>query len=259
MNINIKELFPVIHIDLQSQKAILNELARKIFKDKKEITDIISKINLKKKVEFSYVGHKLYVVNIISGVTNLYLLFSEIKDNKIAVNTFQTDNGTDIELYQKDVLKEFLEKFIALKKRYGGFNLKFLYLKMDFTLDLSDELKREYLHKILKYMLGITRSSDVVGQINENTFGIILTNATSEGANTVSDKILKYIVELNNEEERRLIEVYGALAHEVFIFKHTEFEEFVKRLDENSEFITFGMKLTELINLMNTSKRIIRN
>jgi len=247
MNINIKELFPIIHIDIGSNKAILNDKAKDLFNDKREIEEIIKKIDLDKKVDFCYVGNKVYVVNIISGIKNIYLLFSEVEGDKIAMNTFHTDKGMRIELYQKDVLREFLEKFLALKRRYGGFNIKFLYLKMDFTLNLSADLKREYLHKILRYMLGVTRSSDVVGQITENSFGIILTNATSEGANVVANKILKFIAELNTEHEKRLIEVYGSLAHEVFILKNTDFNEFVLKLEENSEFITVGIKLKELL------------
>ena len=247
MNINLKELFPIIHIDIESQKAVLNPLAKKLFKDVKEIEEIIKKINLKKKVDFCYISNRLYVVNIVGGIKNLYLLFSEVEDNKIAVNTFHTDKGLAIELYQKDVLKEFLEKFLALKRRYGGFNIKFLYLNVNFTLNLSNDLKRKYLHKILKYMLGVTRSSDVVGQVSENAFGIILTNVTSDGANVVSDKILKFIAELNTAHDRRLIEVYATLSHEMFIFKNADFDELIDNLKSHSEFITVGIKLKEVL------------
>jgi len=245
MKIKLQELFPIIHIDLTLSKAVLNEKAKAIF-DKDEIESIIKKIDLEKKVDFCYIGNKLYVVNIIKGLKNLYLLFSEIEDTSIAFNTLKSEGNIGVDLYQKEVLKEFLEKFLALKRRYGGFSIKFLYLRIDFTLNISSKLKREFLHNISKYMVAVTRSSDVVGRISENKFGIILTNSNSDGANVVASKIIKHIVELNNENDKRLIEVYAALAHEIFILKNTNFNEFVNLLDEKSEFITLGIKLKEV-------------
>ena len=246
MKIKLQELFPIIHIDLTFNKAVLNEKAKAIF-DKDEIESIIKKIDLEKKVDFCYIGNKLYVVNIIKGLKNLYLLFSEVEDTSIAFNTLKSEGNIGVDLYQKEVLKEFLEKFLALKRRYGGFNIKFLYLRIDFTLNLSVKIKRQFLHNIAKYMVAVTRSSDVVGQIAENKFGIILTNATSEGANVVASKIIEYIAGLNADTERRIMEVYGCLAHEVFILKHPDFNELVELLDENSEFITVGIKLKEVL------------
>ena len=246
MKIKLQELFPIIHIDLTFNKAVLNEKAKAIF-DKDEIESIIKKIDLDKKVDFIYIGNRLYVVNIIKGLKNLYLLFSEVEDTSIAFNTLKSEGNIGVDLYQKEVLKEFLEKFLALKRRYGGFNIKFLYLRIDFTLNLSVKIKRQFLHNIAKYMVAVTRSSDVVGQISENKFGIILTNATSEGANVVASKIIEYIAGLNADTERRIMEVYACLAHEVFILKHPEFNELVDLLDENSEFITVGIKLKEML------------
>jgi len=245
---NIKEHFAIINIKVKTKKAVLNELAKKIFRDIKEIEEIMKKIDLNKKVDFTYVLDKLYVVNILKEENDIYLLFSEVENNSIVFNNFHTDKeGVDISLYQKEVLREFLEKFLALKRRYGGFKIKFLYLKIDFTLDLSLSLKRRILHKILKYTVAVTRSSDVVGQITENSFGIILTNATSDGANIVVNKILKFVSEINSESDKKLIEVHGALAHEIFILKNTDFNDFITKLEKNSKFITEGMKLKELV------------
>jgi len=242
---NIKKLFPIIHINIETNKAVLNDLAKELFENVNEIEEMIKNIDLNKKTDFAYISNQLYLVNILKGIKTINLIFSQIEDSSLV--SIHTDQGVNIDIYKKDVLREFLEKFLALKRRYGGFNVKFLYLKVDFTLNLSLRLKREYLHKILKYTIAVTRSSDVVGQITENSFGIILTNSTSNGANVVSNKILKFVSELNTENKKRVIEVYGTLAHELFILKNTNFEEFIKELDEHSEFITLGIKLKELI------------
>lgn len=243
----IKDLFAVVHINLLTNKAILNDKAEKIFKDKKKISDIVKQIDFNKKIDFCYIDEKLYVINIIKGGNDIYLLFSEVEDDSIVLNKLQTERGIDIEVYQRDAIREFLEKFLALKKRYGGFNIKFLYLKIDFTRKLALDIKHNILHQILKYTISVTRSSDVVGQISENSFGIILTNSTKDGVNVVVNKVLKYISELNLQSSQKVVEVYAALAHEMYILKHTNFDELVSLLDENVEFINVGMKLKELI------------
>jgi len=244
---NIQELFPVIHINLMTNKATINSKADKIFKNKKEIEDILKQIDFDKKIDFCYIDEYLYVITIIRIKDDVYLLFSIIEDDSIILNKLKTNKGNNIEIYQKDAIKEFLEKFLALKKRYGGFSIKFLYLKIEFTRKLDLNLKHNILHEILDYSISVTRNSDVVGQISESSFGIILTNASIEGVNVVVDKILKYISELNLKSSQRVVEVYAALAHEIFILKHTNFDELVSLLDENTEFINVGIKIKELI------------
>jgi len=244
---DLKELFAIIQINISTNKAILNEKAKKIFTTKEEIEKVIKCMDLNKKVEFSYVGKDLYVINILKDKNNIYLLFSKVENDSIIFNTLKSENSIGVDLYQKEILREFLEKFLALKRRYGGFSIKFLYLRIEFVLDLSTEIKRGLLHQITKYMMAVTRSSDVVGQISENEFGIILTNARSEGANILVSKIVKFISEINNQNEKRIIEAHAALMHEILILKNTDFNGFIDKLRQNASFITVGMKLKELI------------
>jgi len=244
MKINLPELFPIIHINLADNRASLNDLARELFKDK-NIQEVVQKINVNKKIDFLYLDTTLYTILIFKGVKNLYLLFVEVEDSGMI--SLKTDKNVDVEIYKREMLNEFLEKFLALKRRYGGFTIKFLYFKIEFSLNISNKLKEKYIREILKYTLAVTRSSDVVGQISEMSFGVILTNANLDGANVVAKKILKFIAELNKEFEKRLIETYAILAHEVFILKNRDFNELVKSLDENSEFITIGINLKEIV------------
>jgi len=246
---NIKELFPIIDINLETKKAVLNKKAREEFElSLDELQMKLKNLDFNKKIEFIYIEEYLYIINIIKEAkNNIILCFSKVEDKNLPFSTFRTEKGFNIDIYSKEMVKEFLEKFLSIKKRYGTFSIKFLYFKLDFTKTISPKLKREFLNKILKYTIAITRSSDVVGQITEHSFGVILTNASNEGANVVADKIIKYISELNVENEHRLIEVYGALAHELFILKNLDFDKLIEELDNRSKFITMGYKLQDIV------------
>jgi PleD family two-component response regulator len=110
---------------------------------------------------------------------------------------------------------------------------------------VKKDIQKEIIENILKYTIAVTRSSDVVGQLNESAFGIILTNATIEGANVVAEKITKYISEINFNNETRMVDVSAILAHEMFILKNSNFDDMLKTLDEESSFISVGIKLKE--------------
>ena len=238
---NIERLFPIIELNLETKKATLNEKAKESFKDSiDDIYDFLKRINLKKESEFVYIKNNLYFVNIVKGIKYIYLFFFKIDDKSTLLNILKSSEGKDIKVYPKEILKEFLYKFIALKKRYGGFNLKFLYLKINFTQDLKLKIKEDIIYKIIKNSLKVIRTSDIVGQINENSFGIILTNSSLEGTNIVTEKIIKFINEINVENQKRLVEVYASVAAEILIMKKTDFDEFIKELDENSRFTTSG-------------------
>jgi GGDEF domain-containing protein len=224
----------------------LNEKAQEEFLGK-DINNILSNINFNKKIEFVYVCQDLYAVNILNSDYTL-LIFTKITDAQNLLKTTRNDEkNNEIEMYSKDILKEFLDKFMALKKRYGGFNIKLLYLKIDFTMNFKKEIEQQALNSILKYTVGITRSSDVVGQINQKSFALILTNPSTEGANIIADKINKYIVEINLKNGQRVIEVYGATINELFLLKHSDFNEVIKVAEDKSRFITHGSKLVEVI------------
>jgi len=245
---NIRELFPVIDINLETKKAVLNQKAREEFEfSLDELQSKLKNVDFNKKIDFIYIGQYFYAINIVKKDTNIFLCFSKVEDKDIPFSTFRTNKGFSIDVYHKEMLKEFLEKFLSLKKRYGTFNIKFLYFKIEFTKDIASRLKRDFLNKILKYTIAITRSSDVVGQITEYSFGIILTNASNDGANVVANKIIKYIAELNGENEHRLIEVFGALAHELFILKNSDFDKLIEELDKRAQFITIGYRLKEIV------------
>ena len=245
---NIREIFPVIDVNMETKKAVLNQKAKEEFElSLDELQIKLKNIDFNKKIDFIYIGNYLYAINIVKGIKNMVLCFSKIEDTNLSFSTFKTETGFDIDIYPKEILKEFLEKFLAIKRRYGTFNIKFLYFTLTFTKDIAPKLKRDFLNKILKYTVAITRSSDVVGQITEYSFGIILTNVSNDGANVVADKIIRYISELNVENEYRLIEVYGALAHELFIMKNLDFDKLIEKLYEKSQFITLGLKLEDIV------------
>jgi len=243
---NLQYFFSIIQIDKSTSKAVLNESAKQIFLTKEEIEEFVKSINLNKKVEFIYFKKNLYVINILEDASNIYLLFSKIEDDSLIFSTLTSDNNVE-DIYQKEILKEFLDKFLALKKRHGGFNIKFLYFKIDFVLNISIGIRKNLLQKFIKYIKSIIRSSDIIGQISENEFGIIITNSNKKGADIIISKITKYISDLNIEYGRRIIEVKSVLANEIVILKYSKFDKFIKVLNENSEFITVGIKLKELI------------
>jgi GGDEF domain-containing protein len=227
-------------------EATLNEKAKEEFKDI-DISTILTNIDFSKNIEFAYVCKDLYAVNVLKS-NYVLLIFTKITDAEhLLKTTTKYDKNNDIEMYSKDVLKEFLDKFLALKKRYGGFHIKFLYLKIDFTLNFKSEVEQQALNSILKYTLGITRSSDVVGQINQKSFAIILTNPSTEGANIITDKINNYISQINLKNGKRVIEVHGATVNELFLLKHINFDEIINAAEEKSRFITHGSKLIEVI------------
>ncbi|NPA55107.1 MAG: hypothetical protein GXO40_01935 [Epsilonproteobacteria bacterium] len=242
---NIAEFLPIAELEKSLKRAKLNEHAKRIFSDKKDLEEFIVNLNLDKSVDVMFVKDKYYMLNIIK-TESIYILFTETDNANVAFNSMQTKQGVNVDVYQRAVLREFLEKFLALKKRYGGFNIRFLYLRLRFTMDIDLELKKEFVHKILKYTIAMTRNSDVVGQLSENSFGVILTNEVGKSANVVVDKILKYITDLNAQHQERIIEVYGALAHELFILKYPEFETLIAKLEENSEFVTVGTVINTL-------------
>jgi len=231
---------------IANNKATLNKKAKQEFAGQ-DIKNILSKIDLKKQIEFIYVGHDLYAINILKS-DYILLIFTKITDAQNLLKTTRNDsNNNEIEMYSKDMLKEFLDKFLALKKRYGGFSIKLLYLKIDFTLNFKKEIKQQALNSILKYTLGITRSSDVVGQIDETSFLLILTNPSTEGANIVADKITEYITKINLSNGKRVIEVYASIVNELFLLKHPNFDKIIKMADKESRFIVKGSKLLEVI------------
>ena len=249
MHINIRELFPIIEINMETQKANLNAKAKEEFEDVlDEIVDIIKSLDFDKKMQFAYIGNNFYAINIIKGIKYLYLCFTKLDDTDISKHTIKGKNSSvAVDVYSKDILKEFLEKFLALKRRYGGFHIKLLYLRVEFVIDVKRDIKREFVEKILKYTVAVTRSSDVVGQLGENSFGIILTNANTDGANVVAEKITKYISEINFDHDKRILDLYACLTHELFILKHTDFEELIDLVDKNTQFLTVGIKLKELV------------
>jgi len=116
-------------------------------------------------------------------------------------------------------------------------------LKINFTQDLKTDIKENLIYKIINNSLKVIRASDIVGQINENSFGIILTNSSLEGTNIVTEKIIKFINEINVENQKRLVEVYASVGAEIFMMKKPDFDEFIKELDENSRFTTSGNNL----------------
>jgi GGDEF domain-containing protein len=241
---DILDTMPTILI--VNNEVTLNDKAKEEFKNQ-NITHIIDRVNLKKEIEIISVGNELYAVNILKD--NYYLLlFTKITNVQSLLTTTRNDEkNREIEIYSKYMLQEFLEKFLALKRRYGGFSIKFLYLKIDFTIDVAESMKKRVLNSILKYSIAITRSSDVVGEISENSFGIILTNPSSEGATIISEKINSYIAEMNIENGKRVIEVYGVTVHELFLLKYMEFNKIIKEAEENARFIRKGMRLRELM------------
>ena len=228
------------------KEVTLNDKAKEEFKNQ-NIANIINRINIKKEIEIISVGEELYAVNILKDGYYL-LLFTKITNVQSLLTTTRNDEkNREIEIYSKYMLQEFLEKFLALKRRYGGFSIKLLYLKIDFTIDVAESMKKKVLNSILKYSIAITRSSDVVGEISENSFGIILTNPSSEGATIISEKINSYIAEMNVENGKRVIEVYAVTIHELFLLKHMEFNKIIKEAEENARFIRKGMRLRELM------------
>jgi len=245
MNNNIEVLFPIIRLNLETKKATLNEKAQKEFKDELEkIQDFLKRLDLNKKAEFIYLKNNLYFINIKKGIKYTYLFFSEIDDESTLLNLLKSKEGRDIEVYPKEILKEFLFKFIALKKRYGGFNLKFLYLKIEFTQSLKYEIQQNYIHRIIDNSLKIIRTSDVVGQISENSFGLILTNSSSEGVNIIIEKIINLINDINVENQKKILEIYAVVASEIFIFKNSNFNVFIDELDSKSRPIRVGDDLS---------------
>ena len=249
MSIKVREIFPTIEIEIGNNRALLNQKAKEIFEnDIDEIPSVIKDLDLSKKMAFSYIGKKFYAINIIKGLKFIYLLFTEIEDAEYIFNSINSGNSSiGVSVYSKEVLREFLEKFLSLKRRYGGFHIKFLYLRINFVIDVKKDIQKEFVENILKYTVAVTRSSDVVGQIDETSFGIILTNSNREGANIVAEKITKYIADINFNNDKRIVDANASLAHEMFILKHSHFNELIKVLDENANFITVGTQLKELI------------
>jgi len=245
MSMILKDSCPFIHLDLETNKAVLNEHAQLLFKDKQQIQEVIKKLNLNNKTDFIYISSQLYLVLILKNETKVEIFFIETKDK--GTLAIHQDEQVDVDVYKKEVLSGFLEKFLLLKKRYGGFNIKFLYFKINFQVDLDSETKQKYLRKLLHYISGIIRGSDVLGQIDENSFGVILTNAKKDGAYIIVDKIIKLVNEINEKNNMKVIELYAALAHELFILQNDDFDSLVNLLEENSEFITTGRLIKELI------------
>ena len=235
----------LITIRIKDNKATLNKKAENEFQGK-DIKSILLNINLNKEIEIIYISKDLYAVNIIKA--DIYILiFTKITDTQNLLKTIRNDEKNNkIELYSRDMLKEFLEKFLALKKRYGGFHIKVLYLKINFTINFKQEIEQKALNSILKYAIAITRSSDVIGEISQRSFAIILTNPSTEGANIISNKINDYITKINLNNGRRIIEVYGATINELFLLKH-DFDDIITKADKESHFIQVGSKLIEII------------
>jgi GGDEF domain-containing protein len=248
-SIRLKEIFPTIEINTETNKAILNEKAQELFSNNlDDVLETIKQLDFNKKIVFAYIGRKFFAINVIRGIKFIYLLFTEATDASYVFNSIQTPNSkVAVDVYSRDILREFLEKFLALKRRYGGFHIKFLYLKIDFVVNVKKKIQREFIANILKYTIAITRSSDVVGQIDESSFGIILTNASSEGANIVADKITRYISDINVDHDKRVLDLYASLGHELFVLKYADFDELIKKLDMEAEFITVGSKLKEVV------------
>ena len=254
---NIKNFFPVVQINTVAKKATFNDKAKKLFAGVQGIEKLIRGIKLDKDTDVVEIANKLYCVKIIKQSEIVMLVFSKLDDdvldglvakvNPAPVSVGNSDEHLDS---QKESLKAVLSKFLALKKRYGGFNVKFLYLKIEFTLDLYKKIREELLEKIMLHTDAKTRNSDAVGQLSEDSFGLILTNVTTDGANLVLEKILKYVSEINVQNGRRLIQVKASLAHEMLILrylldKNTDFDDLVKHLAAHAEYVTVGKKVKE--------------
>jgi hypothetical protein len=244
-NKKFEQLFPIVRMDLNTKKAVLNDTALASFKNSmKDVTAILKRIYLNENsVECSYIGDTLYFIKLIKDESSIDILFISI-DNKMSLLNRLTDKqGENIDLYPKDALKEFLTKFLALKKRYGGFFVEFLYMKVEFLDNMDRDAKIDYVHDILKYTLGVIRSSDVLGQISDNSFGLILTQAEECSMDVVTDKILKFITTLNYKSGKLLLEVYGSLGKELLLIRNLNFDELIDKLDEKSKLITVGSSL----------------
>jgi len=252
---NVKNFFPVVQINKIAKKAVFNEKAKQLFDGVQGIEKLIRGIKLNKDTDIVEIATKLYCVKIIKQNEIVMLIFSKLEDDvlkelleKINVSPV-VDTNSDLEK-QKESLKAVLSKFLALKKRYGGFNVKFLYLKVEFTLDVYKKIRDELLEKIMMYTDSKTRNSDALGQLSEDSFGLILTNVTTDGANLVLDKILKYVSEVNVQNGTRLIQIKASLGHEMLILKYLldrnkDFEDLVKHLAAQAEYVTIGKKLRE--------------
>jgi hypothetical protein len=240
-----EKLFPIIRIDLNTKKAVLNDTALASFKDNmKDISVLLKRVYLNEEIsECGYIGNKLYFIKLLKDEESIYILFISIDDKVNLLNRLTNKEGKHIDLYPKDALKEFLNKFLALKRRYGGFFVQFLYMKIEFLDNIDRDLKMDYVHDILKYTLGVIRSSDVLGQISDNSFGLVLTQAEECSVGVVTDKILNFIMNLNYKSGKILLEVYGSLGTELLLVRNLNFDELISKLDEKSKLITIGSSL----------------
>ena len=251
---NVKNFFPVVQINTVAKKATFNEKAKQLFTGVQGIEKLIKSIKLDKDTDVVEIAKKLYCVKIIKQNEIVMLIFSKLDDDVLDGLLEKIDaapiNADDHLTQQKESLKAVLTKFLALKKRYGGFNVKFLYLEIDFTLDLYKKIREEFLEKIMTHTDAKTRNSDAVGQLSEHSFGLVLTNVTTDGANFVLEKILKYVSEINVQNGKRLIEVKASLAHEMLILKYLldqnkDFDDLVKHLAAHAGYVTVGKKVRE--------------
>ena len=239
---SLNKFLPIIEIDLKNKQAILNEKAKVEFKECiNEIQPIIKSVYLHKRgAGYTYIGKNLYFVKLLEAEDKIDILFIKIDDKSTLLNKVVDSKGNYIDVYPKDALREFLEKFLALKNRFGGFYVQFLYLRLGFLDIFETELKQKVLGDTLKYCMGITRSSDVVGRINEDSFGIILTQAQGCNANLLVDKIMNFIISSNYNDKKLVVEVYGALASELFILKNLDFEVLLSKLKSKAKLIQKG-------------------
>jgi GGDEF domain-containing protein len=238
---NIKKFLPVIELNVKTNKAILNQKARILFKDLEDkVGTLIKSLDLSKSLEYIYIANKLYMIE------NIVLIFHKIDDTSMFCPEFKKEKD-ELVLLPRYMLNRFLDKFLALKKRYGGFHIKFLYLKIDFILKINEDLKQKFIKDITQYLLSVTRNSDVVGLIEQNVFGLILTNPSLTGGNIIANKIIKYINDFNLKQGMKVMEAYGVLGHELFILKQTDFDEFLDTLEKNAVVIQQHKQVKELI------------
>ncbi len=72
---NIKELFPIIDINLETKKAVLNKKAREEFElSLDELQMKLKNLDFNKKIEFIYIEEYLYIINIIKEAKNNIIL-----------------------------------------------------------------------------------------------------------------------------------------------------------------------------------------
>lgn len=218
MNVLLKNI-PAVAIE--NGKLIPNEKAKSVFKEI-NLSHKIKEIDLSKNLDFIYIGKELFVATMVKTDKFELILFTQVDENQsIPKVTYKKD---DLKIYTRDMFQEFISKFLELKKRYGGFNIKLLVIELELQGSKDEEKEKKILEYIISYIKESVRHSDVVGKIEDNLFSILLTNASANGVDIVIEKINSYISNINKRHPNSHINTFVSIFNEPILLK-TQFNQ----------------------------------